>query len=69
LYYFGVLTLAGETEQGELRLKVPNIVMQGMYVERVLQMMLPNPVMRDQGVDAAKLERICYLKVESSSDR
>jgi len=54
LYYFGVLTLAGETEQGELRLKVPNIVMQGMYVERVLQMMLPNPVMRDQGVDAAK---------------
>jgi len=28
--------------------------MQGMYVERVLQMMLPNPVMRDQGVDAAK---------------
>jgi hypothetical protein len=54
LYYFGVLTLAGETEQGELRLKVPNIVMQGMYVERVLQMVLPNPVIRDRGVDAAK---------------
>jgi hypothetical protein len=54
LYYFGVLTLSGETEQGELCLKVPNLVMQGMFVERVRRMMLPNPVIRDRGVDAAK---------------
>jgi len=51
LYYFGVLTLSGETEQGELCLKVPNMVMQGMFVERVRRMMLPNPVIRDRGVE------------------
>jgi hypothetical protein len=54
LYYFGLLTLPGETEQGELCLKVHNLVMQGMFVERVRRMMLPNPVTRDRGVDAAK---------------
>jgi hypothetical protein len=54
LYYFGVLTLAGETEQGEYLLKVPNLVMQGMYVERVQRMMLPDPVIRDRGLDAAR---------------
>jgi len=54
LYYFGVLTLAGETEQGELRLKVPNLVMQGLYVNRVQRILLPDPVERDKGRDAAK---------------
>jgi Predicted AAA-ATPase len=81
LYYFGVLTLAGETEQGELCLKVPNLVMQGMFVERVRRMMLPNPVIRDRGVDAAKrvyqfgeIEPVCrfveevYFPVFSNRD-
>jgi hypothetical protein len=54
LYYFGVLTLVGETNKGELVLKVPNLVMQGLYVERVQRMMLPDPVTRDRGLDAAK---------------
>jgi len=54
LYYFGVLTLVGETNMGELVLKVPNLVMQGLYVERVQRMMLPDPVTRDRGLDAAK---------------
>jgi hypothetical protein len=54
LNYFGVLTLAGETERGELCLKVPNLVMQSMYVERVQRMMLPDPLVRDRGLDAAK---------------
>ncbi|WP_080800483.1 AAA family ATPase, partial [Desulfamplus magnetovallimortis] len=35
LYYFGVLTLAGETEELNLKLKVPNLVMQSLYVQRV----------------------------------
>ncbi|WP_080800476.1 AAA family ATPase, partial [Desulfamplus magnetovallimortis] len=35
LYYFGVLTLAGETEDLNLKLKVPNLVMQSLYVQRV----------------------------------
>jgi hypothetical protein len=54
LYYFGVLTLVGETNKGELVLKVPNLVMQGLYVERVQRMMLPDPVTRDRGLDLAK---------------
>ena len=54
LYYFGVLTMVGETNKGELVLKVPNLVMQGLYVERVQRMMLPDPVTRDRGLDAAK---------------
>ena len=54
LYYFGVLTLAGETDEGELILKVPNLVMQGLYVERVQKMLLPEPGKRDDGIRAAK---------------
>ena len=54
LYYFGVLTLVGETNKGELVLKVPNLVIQGLYVERVQRMMLPDPVTRDRGLDLAK---------------
>jgi len=54
LYYFGVLTLAGETEQLQLILKVPNLVMQSLYVERVRRMMLPDPMIRDRGRLAAE---------------
>ena len=54
LYYFGVLTLVGETPRGELALKVPNLVMQSLYVERVRRMMLPDPVIRDRGRLAAE---------------
>lgn len=81
LHYFGVLTLSGETEQGDLRLKVPNLAMQGMFVERVRRMMLPNPVVRDRGIDAAKrvyqfgeIEPVCrfveevYFAVFSNRD-
>jgi len=55
LYYFGVLTLSGEDEQGELKLKVPNLVMQSLYIERVQMMLLPDPAVRDAGQDAAGL--------------
>ncbi|SLM30216.1 AAA-ATPase-like protein (fragment) [Desulfamplus magnetovallimortis] len=53
LYYFGVLTLAGETEDLNLKLKVPNLVMQSLYVERVQRMLLPEPAIRDEGRLAA----------------
>ncbi len=66
LYYFGVLTLAGETDEGELTLKVPNLVMQGLYVGRVQKMLLPEPRERDDGIRAAKqvyqkgdMEQVC----------
>ncbi len=53
LYYSGVLTLNGETEKGELRLQVPNLVMRQLYLERIQEMLLPDPVDRDEGIFAA----------------
>lgn len=54
LYYFGILTIAGETIQGKLALKVPNLVMQRLYVERINEMLLPEPFDRDIGREAAE---------------
>jgi hypothetical protein len=54
LYYFGVLTIAGDTEDLKVILKVPNLVMQGLYVERVGKMLLPEPDDRDDGKLAAE---------------
>ena len=54
LYYFGVLTLAGENPEGEIVLKVPNLVIQSLYVERVQRMLLPEPGDRDDGEFSAK---------------
>ena len=54
LYYFGMLTLGEETPRGEISLKVPNLVIQGLYVDRVRLMMLPDPVTRDEGRLAAE---------------
>ncbi|MBL0699537.1 MAG: AAA family ATPase [Desulfosarcina sp.] len=55
LYYFGVLTIAGDTEDLEVILKVPNLVMKSLYVERIRKMLLPEPEDSDDGKDAAKL--------------
>ena len=54
LYYFGVLTIAGDTENLQVILKVPNLVMQSLYVERVQKMLLPEPDDRDDGKLAAE---------------
>ena len=54
LYYFGVLTLAGDTHDLEVRLKVPNLVMKSLYVDRIQKMLLPDPDDRDNGNLAAK---------------
>ena len=54
LYYFGVLTIAGDTEDLQIALKVPNLVMQSLYVERVQKMLLPEPDDRDDGKLAAE---------------
>jgi len=64
LYYFGVLTIAGDTEDLQVILKVPNLVMKSLYVERIQKMLLPEPVDRDDGKDAAKL---VYQKGEMAS--
>ena len=41
LYYFGVLTLAGRSEWGELILAIPNQVIRKLYVERLREQALP----------------------------
>ncbi|MEA1968574.1 MAG: PD-(D/E)XK nuclease domain-containing protein, partial [Thermodesulfobacteriota bacterium] len=55
LYYFGVLTIAGDTENLKIILKVPNLVMKSLYVERIQKMLLPDPYDRDDGRDAGEL--------------
>ncbi len=54
LYYFGVLSLEGRAPDGELLLRVPNLVMRKLYVEQIAEMLLPDPILRDEGKDAAK---------------
>ena len=54
LYYFGVLTIAGDTEDLKVILKVPNLVMKSLYVERIQKMLLPEPDDRDDGKLAAE---------------
>jgi hypothetical protein len=54
LYYSGVLTLSGETDDLEVILRVPNLVMQKLYIERIQRMLLPEPDDRDNGKLAAK---------------
>lgn len=41
LYYFGVLTLAGHSDFGELVLKIPNLVVRALYAERLQNTLLP----------------------------
>ncbi len=54
LYYFGVLTIHSLTDMQEITLKVPNLVMKGLYVERIQRMLLPDPFDQDDGKRAAK---------------
>lgn len=54
LYYFGVLTLAGENEFGELLLKIPNLVVRKLYVERMLELLLPDFKDKEQSQQAVK---------------
>jgi hypothetical protein len=49
LYYFGVLTLAGRDAFGKLQLRIPNLVMRKLYVERLQALLLPQ-----QEQDAAR---------------
>ncbi len=54
LYYFGVLTIAGDTADLKVKLKIPNLIMKSLYVERIQKMLLPEPDDRDDGKLAAE---------------
>ncbi|MEZ4731952.1 MAG: AAA family ATPase [Caldilineaceae bacterium] len=81
LYYLGALTLGGDTTEGELILRVPNLVMRKLYVERLAEMVLPDTMVRKTGMEAAKalyekgeLQPLCdfveqhYFKVFDNRD-
>jgi hypothetical protein len=81
LYFFGVLTLAGRGELGKLRLKIPNLVMRRLYVERLQEMLLPGRQERAEAQTVAEtfyqtgaLQPVCefveqnYFKVFDNRD-
>ncbi len=81
LYYFGVVTISGTTKDLKTILKVPNLVIKSLYVERLQKFFLPEPMVRDEGKRAAdqvytkgdilplcKFMEKKYFKVFSSRD-
>ncbi len=81
LYYLGILTLNGENELGELKFKIPNLVIKKLYVERLFETFLPEDTERYQAHQRAKdfyqtgdLQPICdlmeqrYFKVFDNRD-
>jgi len=81
LYYVGALTMAGETKSGKTALKIPNLLMKSLYIDRIIEMLLPDPAMRDKGKMAAEqlytsgqMQPLCdfvishYFKILSNRD-
>jgi hypothetical protein len=81
LYYFGVLTLVGRGALGKLQLRIPNLVMRKLYVERLVALLLPDREKQQEGQRAAEtlyqtgdLQPLCdfleqhYFKVFSNRD-
>jgi hypothetical protein len=48
LYYFGIVTLDGKNEFGKWCFKIPNLVVRKLYVERILEMFLPQKQEREE---------------------
>jgi hypothetical protein len=81
LYYFGILTLAGENEDGELVFQIPNLVIRKLYVEKLKELLLPQITDQNQSRQLAKqfyktgnLQPLCefmeqrYFKVFDNRD-
>jgi hypothetical protein len=81
LYYVGALTTAGETRTGKTALKIPNLLMKSLYIDRIVQMLIPDPYIRDKGKLAAEqiythgeIQPLCefvldhYFKILSNRD-
>ena len=54
LYHFGVLTLAGHDPHGKLQLKIPNLVIRKLYLERLAELLLPETADQNAGRQAAE---------------
>lgn len=61
LYFFGILTLAGEGVLAKLVLRIPNLVARGLYVERLREGWLPALPQREAGQRAAET---LYLRAD-----
>jgi hypothetical protein len=81
LYFFGVLTLAGRNAIRNLQLRIPNLVIRGLYVERLRALLLPEAEDQQDARLAAEtlfqtgdLQPLCdfmeqrYFKVFSNRD-
>ena len=81
LYYFGVLTLVGRGALRKLQLRIPNLVIRRLYVERLQALLLPEAEDQQEGLRAAEtlyqtgdLQPLCdfieqrYFKVFSNRD-
>ena len=55
LYYFGVLTRAGERDEyGEHLLRIPNLTIRSLYAERIRETLLPEPGEIDEAANVAR---------------
>ena len=55
LYYFGVLTWAGERDEyGEHLLRIPNLTIRSLYAERIRETLLPEPGEIDEAANVAR---------------
>lgn len=81
LYYFGVLTLFGRNAYRELQLRIPNLVIRRLYLERLQALLLPEAEDQEEGRRAAQVlqrtgefQPLCdfieqrYFKVFSNRD-
>jgi hypothetical protein len=55
LFYFGLTTVAGRTNQGKLRLRIPNLVTHGLYFERFRALLLPDVLRRNEASEVVEL--------------
>ena len=54
LYFFGIMTLVGENDEGELIFKIPNLVIRKLYVEQLKKNLLPELTAQTQSQQLAK---------------
>jgi hypothetical protein len=63
LYYFGVLTMDGDTEYGDKIMRIPNLVVKKLYAEEIRDNLLPE---RDDRNEADRVTRLLYQKGDIS---
>ncbi|KPA14398.1 AAA-ATPase-like protein, partial [Candidatus Magnetomorum sp. HK-1] len=54
LYFMGMLTMAKKSSSGKQCLKIPNPVTQSLYIDGIARWIVPDPINRDTGFDAAE---------------